>query len=495
MNSEFNPALSIVDAPPNSLRFLLSSAIGRTRQGFREVSLRFGARDFAALVLVGGFALHSTNGYALEFNVNRIDDTVDAAPGDGVCADVASMCSLRAAVQETNALAGADTIRLGSATHTLSRAGIDEDAADTGDLDITDDLDIIGAGSADTRIDAAGLDAILDLLTSTTMAVHIEGLTLRGGSSTVNSSERKSAGMRVAAGVAVDLLDVVIRDNRMTTFNGGAAIENAGCIHGERVRIIDNGDFDMPTSSSVESGGISVHGATSCLHLVDSEISGNRGDQAGAIMLFDQPVVSMRRSLITNNRARFSGAILASDAQSVLLENVTISENRGNPGAILNDGGTTLQLIHCTVTGNSASDSQAIVGGIQDVHGGSGRTFLSNTILSGNGPGFLADDCVVATSVGGGNLVGDCDRFSAAVNDQVGVNPEFAVLDDHGGFTRTYLPPATAIDFAADTTCTATDQRGLARPVDGDGDGIARCDSGAVEVNIDPLFADGFDPA
>ncbi len=42
--------------------------------------------------------------------VNVTTDLADMVPGNGVCADVNGSCSLRAAVQEANALAGADTI-------------------------------------------------------------------------------------------------------------------------------------------------------------------------------------------------------------------------------------------------------------------------------------------------------------------------------------------------------------------------------------------------
>ena len=38
-----------------------------------------------------------------------------------------------------------------------------------------------------------------------------------------------------------------------------------------------------------------------------------------------------------------------------------------------------------------------------------------------------------------------------------------------------------AIDAGDDTVCPATDYRGFARPVDGDGDGNAVCDVGAYE--------------
>src|SRR5262249_34753776 len=47
---------------------------------------------------------------AATFTVNNDTDTNDTDPGDGVCHDSADDCSLRAAIQEANALPGADTI-------------------------------------------------------------------------------------------------------------------------------------------------------------------------------------------------------------------------------------------------------------------------------------------------------------------------------------------------------------------------------------------------
>jgi CSLREA domain-containing protein len=50
---------------------------------------------------------------AATFIVNSSVDAVDANPGDGICQTVTpGQCTLRAAVQEANALAGADMITL-----------------------------------------------------------------------------------------------------------------------------------------------------------------------------------------------------------------------------------------------------------------------------------------------------------------------------------------------------------------------------------------------
>ena len=86
--------------------------------------------------------------------VTSFQDSVDAAPGDGVSVDSKGRSTLRAAIIEANARTGADTILLGTGVYTLSLFGLNENGALSGDLDITDDLTIIGAGSERTFIDA-----------------------------------------------------------------------------------------------------------------------------------------------------------------------------------------------------------------------------------------------------------------------------------------------------------------------------------------------------
>ena len=63
-------------------------------------------------VAIAALALASVAG-AATFVVSSTVDSVDVAPGDGVCADSLGLCTLRAAIQEANAFPGADTIRAG----------------------------------------------------------------------------------------------------------------------------------------------------------------------------------------------------------------------------------------------------------------------------------------------------------------------------------------------------------------------------------------------
>ena len=54
--------------------------------------------------------LNSTANAAITMNVNSVLDTSDASPGDGFCDDGSGNCTLRAALEESNNLAGTDTI-------------------------------------------------------------------------------------------------------------------------------------------------------------------------------------------------------------------------------------------------------------------------------------------------------------------------------------------------------------------------------------------------
>ncbi|MDE2345841.1 MAG: CSLREA domain-containing protein, partial [Gammaproteobacteria bacterium] len=110
---------------------------------------------------------------AATFVVNSTADSIDANPGDGVCADSTGACTLRAAVMESNATVGPNTIDLTQINDPntpiiLTLQGADETyASDTGntyvavashdagigDLNITNDTTLTGAGSGKTVIE------------------------------------------------------------------------------------------------------------------------------------------------------------------------------------------------------------------------------------------------------------------------------------------------------------------------------------------------------
>jgi CSLREA domain-containing protein len=119
---------------------------------------------------------------AATISVNSTTDALDVNPGDGICADSSGYCTLRAAIMETNSLAGSDTISIPAGTYILSIPGIGEDASAQGDLDITDDLTVQGSGADVAILDGGNLDRIFHLPTAS--KVGISRLTVQDGNVT-----------------------------------------------------------------------------------------------------------------------------------------------------------------------------------------------------------------------------------------------------------------------------------------------------------------------
>jgi CSLREA domain-containing protein len=76
------------------------------------VFARIGAAILAGLIFVGFLALAPATGRASHapFTVSSTADAPDTSPGDGACLAADATCTLRAAIEEANAHAGADTI-------------------------------------------------------------------------------------------------------------------------------------------------------------------------------------------------------------------------------------------------------------------------------------------------------------------------------------------------------------------------------------------------
>ncbi len=179
------------------------------------------------LIVAGAFALvlmGCTPPPANEFfTVDTTDDTIDAAVGDGVCADAAGNCSLRAAVMEGNADPNTTEIVLSpGTTYTLTLAGVDEDGAATGDLDLNERTYIRSYATtvAETAtIDAAGLDRAIEALAGD---FHfLEGLTITGGD-TIQSSNSDGGAIRHAAGL-LGIEDTMVVNNSAGAKGGGIA--------------------------------------------------------------------------------------------------------------------------------------------------------------------------------------------------------------------------------------------------------------------------------
>ncbi len=360
---------------------------------------------------------------AAVFTVSKTADTAD-----GTCD---SDCSLREAVIAANAHDGFDAILLEQGAYRLTLAGAGEDLGATGDLDIRDELTIVGNDGA----------------TST----FIEGSFDNPGS---GWNDRV---IDVLADGHLELQGVTVRYGRIAAQPGGAGIRVAGELH------LSHGVVSSNSASGSTGGGIYVEGQDAVANVVQSTIHGNQANSGG-------------------------GAYIASTAGAggtLNLTNSTVANNAataGSGGGLYfgeNAGGT---VSNSTIARNSSTQKGGGIFKESAPFTAIASPVLRNTILAGNLATAADWDCSGPVDSAGHNLLGDgtaCIDFGPGSGDLEGtaasrLDPKLSNLTELGGPTPTLglLAGSPALNKGED--CEAEDQRGADRP--------AACDIGAFEV-------------
>jgi CSLREA domain-containing protein len=365
----------------------------------------------------------------LSLTVNSAADAPDANPGDGICASTAGGCTLRAAIDETNASPSANTITIAPGINpALSITGADEDANATGDLDITGSVVINGN---DQTVDGAGLglDRVFDVRGG---AVAIRHLTVRHGGA------RDAATIRSVS--TLDLDHVTISDS--LNFDDGPVFIAGGSATIEDSLITRNQSVG---GGGGEAGGVSIFGS-SVVRIERTTISANdsSGDSAG-IRIAGSPTVAIVDSTIVGNVGRTDGAAI--NATRLAGGSVTITAS--------------------TISQNSGPSSLA-----------GPMTVAASVVAPTTGRA-----CAAAVTSGGFNVATDATCGLGATGDRQTTDPRLGGLTANGGPTPTSLPYGNsplvdAIPVGTAGLCDgtiATDQRGVARPAG------SACDVGAVE--------------
>ena len=274
-------------------------------------------RRYVALVAVLTFIAPSV-AFAATFVVDSRYDSIDANPGDGVCADAWGACTLRAAILEANATAAPDLIELPRGHYRLTRSEppnssnpYEEDAGLTGDLDILHDLKIVGElGVFQTIVDADGQpQRVVDVHPGA--VAELRQLTVTGGTSSVEGPF--GAGIRNQGDLSLIDCRVVANDAGSNTGDAGGIL-NGGVLSVRRCEIARNFADDC--------GGLQNSGTAI---VENSTFHSNSGESGNAICSSSGAFV-LRSSAVYANRG-FGSAISAQRGASLLIENSTISEN------------------------------------------------------------------------------------------------------------------------------------------------------------------------
>jgi CSLREA domain-containing protein len=202
-----------------------------------NITLEMSSKDFWGETALGNWKLYVYDGYSGQTGtLNDWSMTVYGTRGtylvnttaDGTIGCDAAYCSLRGAIQFANSYAS-DTGNQGlvivpAGTYTLSRTGTE--SWSTHDLDITENIRIVGAGRDQTIIDADGIDRVFDI----SAPAIIESLSITGG---IAPNGEDGGGIRVTNGsqtapvhTTLRLFDLGIYGNSTTGDGGGIAADS-----------------------------------------------------------------------------------------------------------------------------------------------------------------------------------------------------------------------------------------------------------------------------
>jgi CSLREA domain-containing protein len=330
---------------------------------------------------------------AASFTVTRFDDP----PPDG-CAP--ADCSLREAVLAANASPGPDSISVPAGHYRLSIPGPGEDAAATGDLDLTDDVAIRGAGARSTVVDAGGVDRVFDVAAG--VQAELDGVTVTGGEVPGNGGGIRSLG------VFLGLDGTALLDNRASGSGGG--IEDLGRLLVSRSLIARN--------HAADGGGLHAGGADD---LEDTTVAGNVAGGPGT--------------------TGYGGGIDGSGGTRLALTSVTLTGNQSFNAALAGAGV------------DSAAPVQA-----------ENTILADNVAHSEDQTTNALANCADPVTSYGHNLSDGTDCGLLGGGDQQGSPVLLGPLADNGGGTDTEAVLPGSLALGSGGGCSGTDQRGVTRP-------------------------------
>jgi hypothetical protein len=285
-------------------------------------------------------------------------------------------------------------------------------------------------------------------------------------------------------GANVFTIDGGVGNNRIFSTRGASVITISG--------VTLTGGNGVGDNRSGFGGAIHVDGGSFTLNNV--LVTGNTTSSGGGgVIVEGNGGLRILNSTISNNSAFNCGGVNTSGIQ-LTIANSTISGNSASQqGGGLCAGNNTI-LRQVTITNNNASNG----GGI--LKASTGTLNIANSIVAGNGGTEIRFNPQGEIISLGNNMIGDSPGDAANTSTPIAYNPtdildmppRLGILQNNGGVIPTHLLlfGSPAIDNGNDSlavnpssgTALTNDQRGFDRFKDGDGNGTAQVDIGAVEL-------------
>ena len=289
---------------------------------------------------------------------------------------------------------------------------------------------------------------------------------------------------------------MTIRNGKGVNFGGGISVSATAVLTLDDVAL---------RSNKAQSGG-GLYGAGQ-LTITNSVIAGNRAGFASAIQWSGNATV--RTSTISGNTSTGAGGggavrfnrVPGAIGGTYIIERSLISGNTAAIAAALTIGEgsgdqSNAYIRDSTITGNHATDAGAtviLVVSPSQLDFESATIALNaspaikpavksdvtalNSIVAGNG----SKSCLAPMTSKGHNLDAGTSCGFGGNGDLESISPKLGSLASNGGPTKTLALGGTSPAIDAGASCPTVDQRGKARPRDGNGDGVKACDIGAFE--------------
>jgi hypothetical protein len=350
--------------------------------------------------------------------------------------------SLRTAIQNANNASGADVIEFNE-----NLTGV---ITLTGQIQISDDVNIVGNGIGAGGVEVNGNDAgrIFEVSgdPSRRLNVTISGLTLSDGDANAGGPGLKDGGAILSLGpTTLTITDSLITSSRGSSGGGVAAIGIDNDLIIERTKILNN----ETTGVLSKGGAVFVFGRD--FQFIDSTADGNFAVNSGGGIAIASDTAVIRNSTISRNTAGGGGGggVDGGLDNVVSIINSTIAENRASGG--FSGGGvlalSTMSISNSTIVRNVDQVGRSGVSGVKAFIGS--HVSITSSIVAENGDpqpftGFIVDVGGTFAS-GGNNLIGNSTGSTGWIGtDILDVPSNMLELTNNGGPTQTILPEAAS---------------------------------------------------